>query len=56
MPAGGLARPGTGGAPPRGGPAVFVLLSMIGADLSFVTVFLSRVPFEMSESSSFCDK
>lgn len=44
-------RPGTGGAPPVGGPeeaADAVLASTIGAERSLVLAFLSRVPFSMS--------
>ena len=48
--------PGTGGAPPAGGPAdaELVLASMIGADRSFTTVFLSRVPLDISPSNAPC--
>lgn len=45
----GLPRPGIAGAPPIGGPAEAPDgLSTCGADLSFVTAFLSRVPLVMS--------
>lgn len=52
-PLGGFGIPGTAGAPPNGGctapPEGF---PMTGADLSFVTAFLSALPFEMSERSA----
>lgn len=41
--------PGIGGAPPKGGPESD-FLSIIGADRSLVTAFLSGLPFEMSDS------
>ncbi|KAK0863749.1 hypothetical protein LTR87_016060 [Friedmanniomyces endolithicus] len=46
--------PGTGGAPPTGGPAdaELVLASIMGADRSFTTVFLSRVPLDISPSKA----
>ncbi|KAK0291400.1 hypothetical protein LTS00_008400 [Friedmanniomyces endolithicus] len=46
--------PGTGGAPPAGGPAdaELVLASIMGADRSFTTVFLSRVPLDISPSKA----
>ena len=50
-PLGGLARPGTAGAPPMGGPLEPPEDSpTCGADLSFVTAFLSLAPFVMSVS------
>lgn len=47
-------RPGTGGAPPIGGPAsLLVLLPNTGAERSFTTpTFFSRVPLLMSLSSA----
>jgi hypothetical protein len=52
-PPGGFTIPGTGGAPPKGAadapPDVFPI---IGADRSFVTAFLSFVPFVISERSA----
>ncbi|TKA39224.1 hypothetical protein B0A54_08533 [Friedmanniomyces endolithicus] len=44
----------TGGAPPTGGPAdaELVLASIMGADRSFTTVFLSRVPLDISPSKA----
>ena len=46
---GGFPRPGMGGAPPTGGPIELpVGLSTNGADLSFVTAFLSLVPLVIS--------
>lgn len=45
--------PGTGGAPPTGGPAESLGLSMMGADRSFTTpTFLSFAPFVMSPSKA----
>lgn len=45
--------PGTGGAPPTGGPAESLGLSMMGADRSFTTpTFLSLAPFVMSPSKA----
>lgn len=45
--------PGIGGAPPNGeGPGPFEVFPTWGADRSFVTVFLSALPFEMSERSA----
>ncbi len=41
--------PGIGGAPPTGGPESD-FLSIIGADRSLVTAFLSGLPFEISDS------
>lgn len=41
----GGARPGTGGAPPTGGPPPPDALPVTGADRSFVTAFLSALPF-----------
>lgn len=52
-PVGGFAMPGTGGAPATGGPEVFPpSFETSGADLSFVTAFFSRAPFEISERSA----
>jgi hypothetical protein len=52
-PLGGFFIPGTGGAAPRGGPDDLTPPPPIcGADLSFVTVFLNFVPFEISESKA----
>lgn len=48
MPDGGFAMPGTGGAPPTGPLDAPELFEICGADLSFVTVFLSCVPFVIS--------
>lgn len=42
---------GTGGAPPMTGP-VSGFLSIIGADRSFVTAFLRRVPLVISDSKA----
>lgn len=53
-PPGGLGMPGTGGAPPMAGPLDFPCLSIIGADLSFVTVFLSFVPLVISCNRALC--
>lgn len=52
----GARKPGTGGAPPAGGPEEDVLLDppTIGADRSFVTAFLSRAPFSMSPRRPAC--
>lgn len=48
-----LAKPGTAGAPLRGGPAGGPApLSIIGAERSLVTAFLSLVPFDMSPSKA----
>ena len=44
--------PGTGGAPNADGPAVFFSPPTIGADLSFVTAFLSCLPFVMSPNNA----
>lgn len=54
---GGGRRPGTGGAPPIGGPALAEedLLSRMGAERSFTSTFLSRVPFWMSPRRAPCD-
>lgn len=52
-PVGGFAIPGTGGAPAAGGPEVFPpSFETSGADLSFVTAFFNRAPFEISERSA----
>lgn len=54
--AGGL-KPGTGGAPPTGGPALAdeAFESMMGADRSLIWVtFFSRAPFSMSPRSAPC--
>jgi hypothetical protein len=49
----GRSPPGTGGAPPMGGPPESFGLSMIGADRSFTTpTFLSLAPFVMSPSKA----
>ena len=47
----GNVKPGTGGAPPTSEPGSG-FLSIIGADRSFVTAFLRRVPFEISDSKA----
>lgn len=45
--------PGTGGAPPNGdGLEPPVTFPTIGADRSFVTAFLSCLPFEMSDNKA----
>ena len=44
--------PGTGGAPRGDGPAAFFSPPTIGADRSFVTVFLSCLPFEISPNKA----
>lgn len=43
--------PGTGGAPPTGGP-LSCFLSIKGADRSFVTAFLRREPFDISDNKA----
>lgn len=52
------ARPGTGGAPPIGGPAEDEPPEppTIGAERSLVTAFFNFVPFEISPSSAPCTK
>ena len=48
-PIGGFPRPGTAGAPPMGRPAdISEVFPTMGAERSFVTAFLSLVPFVMS--------
>lgn len=54
-PVGGFPRPGTACAPPTGGPAEEPdLLSIIGAERSFVTAFFNLAPLVMSPSKAPC--
>lgn len=49
---GGGLSPGTGGAPPIGGPEESLGLSIIGAERSFVTAFFNLAPLVMSVRSA----